>query len=77
MFEECSPPFSVAILIGRSGFGDAVVSIEADTSDDIHEITFLDSCLMCNNAAICCGTIWSKMFVRVWSDLWKSLERNL
>ena len=44
--------------------------------DDIQEITFLGSCLMWNNAAVCCGKIWLKFFVRVWSDLWKSLERE-
>ena len=76
MFEECSPPFPVARLLGRSGFGDAVVSVEAAASNDIQEITFLGSCLIWNNAAVCCGKIWSKMFVRVWSDLRKSLERE-
>ena len=76
MFEEYSPPFPVARLLGRSGFGEAVGSIEAAASDDSQEITFLGSCLMWNNAAVCCGKIWSKMFVRVWSDLWKSVERE-
>ena len=73
MFEEYSPPLPVARLLGRSGFGDAVGSVEAAASDDIQEITSLGSCLMCNNAAVCCGKIWLKIFVRVWSDLWKSL----
>ena len=68
--------FPVARLLGRSGFGDAVGSVEAAASNDIQEITFLGSCLMWNNATVCCGKIWSKMFVRVWSDLWKSLERE-
>ena len=63
-------------LFRISGFGDAVGSVEADASDDIQEITFLGSCLMWKNAAVCCGNIWSKMFVRVWSELWKSLERE-
>ena len=31
---------------------------------------------MCNNAAVCCGSIWLKVFVGVWSDLLKSLERE-
>ena len=31
---------------------------------------------MCNDAAVCCGRIWLKCFVSVWSDLWKSLERE-
>ena len=76
MLEDFSLPFPVARLLGRSGFGNAVGSVEAAASDDIQEITFLGSCLMCNNAAVCCGKIWLKMFVRVWSDLWKSLERE-
>ena len=76
MFEEYSPPFLVARLLGRSGFGDAVGSVEADASNDIQEIKFLGSCLMWNNAAVCCGKITLKMFVRVWFDLWKSLERE-
>ena len=74
--DECAPPFSVARLLGRSGFGDAVGSVEAVAIDDIQEITFLGRCLMCNDAAVCCGKIWLKMFVRVWSDLWKSLDRE-
>ena len=76
MFEECSPPFPVARLLGCSGFGDAVGSADAAGSDDIQDITFMGSCLMRNNAAVCCGKIWSKMFVRVLSDLCKSLERE-
>ena len=52
-------------MLGRSGFGDAVGSVEAAASDDIQEITFLGSCLMWNDAAVCCGKIWLKMFVRV------------
>ena len=31
---------------------------------------------MWNNAAVCCGRIWLKLFVSVWSDLCKSLERE-
>ena len=74
MLEECAPPFPVTRLLGRSGFGNDVGIIEATASDDIQEITFLGSCLMWNNAAVFCGMIWLKMFVRVWSDLWKSLQ---
>ena len=76
MLEECAPPFPVSRLLGRSGFGDSVGSVKAADSDEIQEIMFLDSCLMWNNANVCCGNIWLKMFVRVWSDLWKSLERE-
>ena len=76
MFEEYSPPFPVSRLLGSSGFGNSVGIVEAAPSDDIQEITFLGSCLMWNNAAVWCGKIWSKMFVGVWSDLWKSLGRE-
>ena len=69
MLEECAPPFPVAILLGRSGFGDAVGIVKAAASYDIQEITFVGSCLIWNNAAVCCGKIWLKFFVRVWSDL--------
>ena len=75
MFDECAPPIPVARLIGCSGFGDAVGSVEAAASDYTQEITFMGSCLMWNNAAVCCGRVWLKSFVSVWSDLWKSLER--
>ena len=75
MLEKFAPPILVARLFGRSGFGDAVGSVEAAASDDIQEISFLGSCLIWNDTAVCCGNIWLKFFVRVWSDLWKSLER--
>ena len=76
MFEECSPPLPFARLLDRSGFGDAVGNVKAAAINDIQEITFLGSYLMWNNAAVCCGKMWSKIFTRVWSDLWKSLERE-
>ena len=65
MFEECAPPIPVARLIGRSGFGNTVGSVEAAASNDIKEITFLGSCLLWNNADVCCGRIWLKSFVSV------------
>ena len=76
MLEECALPIPVSRLLGHSGFGDAIGSVEAADSNDIEEITFLRSCLMWNNAAVCCGRIWLKFFFSVWSDLWKSLERE-
>ena len=76
MLEECSPPIPVSRLLGCIGFGDSVRSVEAVASNDIQETTFLSGCLMPNNAAVCCGRIWLKCFVSVWSDLWKYLERE-
>ena len=32
--------------------------------------------LMCNNSAVCGGMLWLKFFVRIWYDMWKSLERD-
>ena len=74
MFEECAPPIPVTILIGCSGFGNAVGSVKA--SNDIQEITFLGGCLMWNNAAVCGGRIWLIVFVSVWYDLWKYRDRE-
>ena len=76
MFEEFAPPIPVARLLGRSGFGNAVGSVKATASNGIQEIPFLGGCLMWNDAAVCCGRIWLKRFVSVWSDLWKSRERS-
>ena len=69
MFEECAPHIPVAVLIGRSGFGDAVGSVEAATSNYIQEITFIGGCLMWNDAAAYCGRIRLKSFVSVYSDI--------
>ena len=57
MFEECAPSITVARLLGRSGFSDAVGSVESAASDDIQEITFLGSRLRWNDATICGGRI--------------------
>ena len=76
MFEECAPPIPVSRLLGHSGFSNAVGIVEATANDDINYITFLGIYLMWYYAAVCCGRIWLKSFVSVWSDLWKSLERK-
>ena len=56
--DEYSPPFPVARLVGRSGFGDSIGCVEAAASNDIQEIVFLGGCLMCNDAAVCGDRIW-------------------
>ena len=76
MIPECCRNVLHLSQLPDSGFGDAVVSVEAAASDDIQEITFLCSCLMWNDAALCCGRIWLIFFGSVWSDLWKSFERE-
>ena len=76
MFEECAPPIPVARMLGRSGFGDAVESVKAVASNDIQEIMFLGGCLIWNDADVCGGRIWLNKFVSIWSDLYKSLERE-
>ena len=52
MFEECAPPIPVSRLIGHSGVGDAVESVNTAASDDIQEKMFLDGCLMWHYAAV-------------------------
>ena len=76
MFEEFTPPIPVSRLLGRSGFGNAVGCVKAATSDDTEKIKFLDGCLMWNDAAVCGGRIWLNFFVSVWSNMWKSCERE-
>ena len=76
MFEECAPPTPVARLLGCSGFGIDVDYAEAADSDDIQEITFLGGCLMWNDASVCGGSIRLKIFMSVWSDMWKFRERE-
>ena len=76
MFQECSPPIPVARLVGLSGSGDSVGSVEAAPSNYIQEITFLGSSFMWKNSAVCGGRIWLKCFGSVWSDLWKSRDRE-
>ena len=65
MLEECAPPIPVARLIGCSGFGNAVGSVEAATSNDIQEITFLGGWLMQNDTNVGCGSIWFKICLLV------------
>ena len=60
--EECAPHIPVARRLGCSGFGDALGSVEAAASNDIQEITFMGSCLIRNDAAVCCGRIWLNLF---------------
>ena len=52
IYEECAPHIPVARLIFRSGFGDAIGSVEDASSDDIQEITFLVGCSMWNDSAV-------------------------
>ena len=74
MCEEFSPSIPVARLLVRSGFGDAVGCVEDAASNDIQEIASLGGCLMCNDVTVCGGRVRLKFLVRVWLDMWKSLE---
>ena len=76
MFEEYAPTILVAILTGCSGFGDTVVCVESDYSDDIQEIMFLGVFLMWNDAAVCGGRNCLSFFASVCSDIWKSRKRE-
>ena len=61
---------------GCSVFGNAVFCVDASASYYTQEITYMGGCLMWNYAAVCGGRMWLNFFVRVWSDMWKSLERE-
>ena len=50
-------------MLGFSGFGNAIGSVEADTSDDIQEMMFLGVYLMWDDAAVCGGRIRLIFFV--------------
>ena len=69
MCEEFSPPIPVSRLLGRSGFGNAVVCVEDDASNNIQEIMSLEGCLMWNHAAVYGGRVRLDFFVRVWLDM--------
>ena len=55
--KKFAPSIPVTRLLGRSGFGNAVGCVEADTSDDTQEITSLGGCLTWNNAYVSCGRV--------------------
>ena len=76
MFDECAPPIPVVRLLGRSGFDDAVGSVESAAGGDIQDITFLGGCLVWSYAAVYGGRIRLNFFVSVWSDPCKSRERE-
>ena len=52
VFEEYALPIPVDILLGCSGFGDAVGSVNAAARYDFQEIMFMGGCLMWNDAAV-------------------------
>ena len=62
MCEECAPRIPVSILLGCSGFSDAVGCVEAAASDDIQELTFLGFCLMWNDDVVYGDRIRLKFF---------------
>ena len=74
MCDKCAPPIPVYRMLVHSGFDDAVVCVEAAACDDIYEIMFVGGCLMWNDAVVCVGRIKLKIFVSVWSDMWKSCD---
>ena len=76
MCKGYTPSISVARLLGRSGFGNTVDRFEDAAIDDIQEITSLGGCLMWNGVTVYCGRVRLKFLVRVWLDMWKSLERE-
>ena len=76
MCEKCAPFIPVTRLLGLSGFGYDAGCIEAAVSDDKHEIMSLGRFLIWKYAAVCGGRVWLNICVNVWSDMWKSHERE-
>ena len=76
MCEDFSPPIPVARLLSCIGFGDAVGCVGDAAINDIQEITSLGGYLRQKNVAVCGGRVRLNFFVRVWLDMWKSLERE-
>ena len=56
--EECATYFPVTRLIDRSDFGGSFGCFEDAASDNIKEIIFLVSSLMCNNSTVFGGIMW-------------------
>ena len=75
MCDEFEPPIPVTRLIGHSGFGDSIGPVEASASNYIQEKSSLGGFLMRNDSAVCGGRVRLKISVRVWSYMWKSLQR--
>ena len=71
---EYAPSFSVFRVLGISGFGDSFVGVEDSASENIQGIIFLGDSLMWNDANICGRIMELKIFVRDWSEMWKSLD---
>ena len=76
MCDKCAPSIPVTRLLVRSGFGYSVGCVEAAASNDNQKIKSLGGCLVLNNTAVCGGRLQLKFFVRVWYDMWKSVERD-
>ena len=68
MCEEIATYLSVDRLLCRSGFLDSFSCVDDADSDNIHEIIFLGSGLMCNDAGVCGGRIVLKIVVRNLSE---------
>ena len=72
MCEESALYFPVARLIGNSGFGDYFGHIDDAASDNIHEVIYMGSGLMCNDSAVCGRRMDLKIVVRDLSKRRKS-----
>ena len=74
MCEKSAPYFPVSRLFGRSDFGDYFGCVYDAASNYIHEVFYLGSDLMCNDATACGGRMYLNIFVGDISERWKSLE---
>ena len=61
-------------MLVQSGFGDSFDSVNYDDSENILGVIYLGSSLMWNEATICGGRIYFKIFLSNLSEIWKSLD---
>ena len=76
MDEEFALSVPVAILIGRSGFGDYLYTVKDDARKNIQEVISIYVVLIWNNAIICDGSRGEKIWVRNSYEMCKSLDIN-
>ena len=65
MCDKYAPYIPNVILLGRSGFVNAVGCVKAAASENIQDITSLGGCLIWNDAAVCGGRVRLNILVRV------------
>ena len=71
MCEESVPYLPVSRLIVCSDFGYYFGCVNDAASKNIHEVIYLGIGLVCNDDALCSGSMYLKIDVRDISEQWK------